>query len=55
MGRMRRALAFYADTMNYRQAGWQGDPDPPEVMKDYGERAREALDALEQAEEKVPK
>jgi hypothetical protein len=37
------ALRWYADQGNYLQSGWQGDPEPPPVMRDNGKRAKAAL------------
>jgi hypothetical protein len=44
VGRLRKALEFYADTKNYQQRGWQGDPDPSLVDSDNGKIARAALE-----------
>ncbi len=41
---LRKALKFYADTKNYQQSGWQGDPDPSLVDSDNGKIARAALE-----------
>jgi len=41
---LREALKFYADTKNYQQRGWQGDPIPSLVDSDMGTIARAALE-----------
>lgn len=37
------ALEFYSQPANYQIRGWWGDPEPSEVNRDQGERARSAL------------